>query len=293
MSESGIYEVLDDRFRAVRQRRRPARGAVRRLPLGRGPDLPAGLAAAGLERHPERPAAALGRGDRRRRRLPLAGRVRQRQHPGPPGPAGQLRAGQPPGDPHRARRLGHRAGRPVRGQAAEQPERRDGEVRRVDLVLRPGLRDHQRLRGPPRPRARSAPATSTGSTRRPARCGWSPTGCRDPTAWCSPPTSSGCSSPTAGLATSSRSRSATTARWATAQVFVECPAGNDNIRLDDDGPALGRRVRGRRALLRAGRHADRPDPGARRSPPTSPSAAPSATGCSSPPTPRSTPSSCP
>ena len=94
-----------------------------------------------------RPAAALGRGDRRGRRLPHAGGQRQRQHPRPRRPAGQLRAGQPPGDPDRARRVDHGAGRPVRGQAAEQPERRDGEVGRVDLVLRPGLRDHQRLRG--------------------------------------------------------------------------------------------------------------------------------------------------
>ena len=46
----------------------------------------------------------------------------------PPGPAGELRARQPARHAHGARRLDHRAGRPLRGRAAEQPERRRGEV---------------------------------------------------------------------------------------------------------------------------------------------------------------------
>ena len=35
------------------------------------------------------------------------------------------------------------------GRRAEQPERRDGQFRRHNLLLRPGLRHHQRLRGSP------------------------------------------------------------------------------------------------------------------------------------------------
>ena len=44
------------------------------------------------------------------------------------GPAGHLRARRPPGCPHRARRRPNRTGRPLPGQAAEQPQRRGGAV---------------------------------------------------------------------------------------------------------------------------------------------------------------------
>ena len=65
------------------------------------------------------------------------------------GPPRHLRARRPPGHPHGARRLDHRARRQLRGQAAQQPERRRRPLGRLDLVHRPRLRDRQRLRGPP------------------------------------------------------------------------------------------------------------------------------------------------
>ena len=42
----------------------------------------------------------------------------------------------------------HRPRRPLRGQAAQQPERRGRQIGRLDLVHRPGLRHRFRLRGP-------------------------------------------------------------------------------------------------------------------------------------------------
>ena len=47
-----------------------------------------------------------------------------------PGPAGELRARQPARHAHRARRHDHRARRPLRGQAAQQPQRRRRALRR-------------------------------------------------------------------------------------------------------------------------------------------------------------------
>ncbi len=73
-----------------------------------------------------------------------------RQHPGPRRPPDHLRAGQPARHPHRTGRHPHGHRRPLRRQAAQQPERRRGALGRLDLVLRPGLRHHQRLRRPPR-----------------------------------------------------------------------------------------------------------------------------------------------
>ena len=87
------------------------------------------------------------------------------------GPVRHLRARGAAGDPERARRLDQGAGRRVRGPSAEQPERRGRALRRVDLVHRPDLRDPApTTRAIRRPR-RSAPTTSTGSTRhrRPTR----------------------------------------------------------------------------------------------------------------------------
>ncbi len=72
------------------------------------------------------------------------------------------------------------------------------------------------------PGSRRGPARGRGAAR--ARTGWS-----------SPRTSSGCWSRTAGPSRSRRSPCALTARWARARSVVECPAGNDNIRLDDEG----------------------------------------------------------
>ena len=103
------------------------------------------------------------------------------------GPPGQLRARRPARLPHRARRLDHRPRRPLRGQAAQQPQRRGRQIRRLDLVHRPRLRDRQRTTratGPNREigacnvyrvdpatgaRAPSPPATSCAPTASPSR----------------------------------------------------------------------------------------------------------------------------
>ena len=146
-----------------------ARPPLRGLPLGRGPGVLPRPPRAGVVRHPERPHAALRRGDGRRRRVPLARGLHQRPHGRPPGPAGQLRARQPARHAHRARRLDHRARRPLRRQAAQQPQRRRRPLRRRGLLHRPGLRDRERLRGPQGPRWSRRAATSSGSTRSPAR----------------------------------------------------------------------------------------------------------------------------
>ena len=81
----------------------------------------------------------------------------ERPHRRPRGPARRLRAPRPLRQPHRARRQPHRPRRPLRGQAPQLPERRRGEVRRLDLVHRPDLRHRQRLRGRRAPTPRSAP----------------------------------------------------------------------------------------------------------------------------------------
>ena len=112
------------------------------------------------------------------------------------GPAGHLRARQPARHPHRARRLDHRARRPLRGQAPQQPQRRRRAVRRLDLVHRPGLRHRQRLRGPPRRPARSARCHVYRVDPSGGDAGSSPTTSCARTASPSRPTSAGCTSPT-------------------------------------------------------------------------------------------------
>ncbi len=77
--------------------------------------------------------------------FPAGSLPRLQRHP-PAGPAGELRAGQSAGHPHRARRLRHRPGRPLRRQAVQQSQRRRRAVGWLDLVHRPELRHRQRLR---------------------------------------------------------------------------------------------------------------------------------------------------
>ncbi len=211
----------------------------------------------GLQRHPQRPDAALGRDDRRGRRLRAAGRLRQRAHRRPPGAPGQLRARQPPGHPRRARRHDHRARRPGRRQAPQQPQRRGRAGRRVGVVHRPVVRDRQRLRGPPvtvrggrlprlpgRPGIgrtwRSWPTTSsvpTGSRSAPTRrrsTSWTPAG-RTSAGSPSPATRSRAarSSPPATTARSTGCGSTPTGRvWAAAYDGLHCFA--------PDGTLLGK-----------------------------------------------------
>ena len=60
------------------------------------------------------------------------------------------RARPPPGHPHRARRQHHGAGRLLGRRPVQQPQRRGGAQRRLNVVHRPELRHRQRLRGPRR-----------------------------------------------------------------------------------------------------------------------------------------------
>ena len=80
-------------------------------------------------------------------RVPQTVQLHQRQHPRSPGAVAQLRARHPPADPHRARRQHHRDCRLLPGQAAQLPQRRGRQVRRLDLVHRSALRHPGLLRG--------------------------------------------------------------------------------------------------------------------------------------------------
>ena len=133
--------------------------------------------------------------------------LHQRQHRRPRGTARHLRARQPARHPHRARRAHHRRRRPLRGQALQQPERRGGEIGRLDLVHRPGLRHRFGLRGPQgRERDRRLP-------RLPRRPGLGRGRASSPTTSCartaspSRPTRSASTSPTPASATSRTGRS--------------------------------------------------------------------------------------
>ena len=66
----------------------------------------------------------------------------------PAGTADDLPARQPPRDPGRAARQHHRARRPVRGPAAQQPQRPRLPLRRDAVLHRPAVRAARRVRRP-------------------------------------------------------------------------------------------------------------------------------------------------
>ncbi len=144
-----------------------------RLPVGRRPGLFRRRALCRLVRHPQQPHAALRRDRRRRQRVPRAVRQHQRQH----GRTG--RAAASPASIQRPRvsrtefdgsiiTIADR----LEWQAPESAERRGGEAptARSGSPIRPTA-SRPTMRAT-RPRARSAPATSTGSIRqrRTRRC---------------------------------------------------------------------------------------------------------------------------
>ena len=118
--------TIDPAFDALTQAQYRDRAPVDRRAVGRGPAWKLVGKLPGLERHPEQPPAALDRGRRPGERLPRAVEQQQRQHLRLPGPADLLRAPDAAGRALRARRLGHRAGRQLRGQAAQLAQRRGG-----------------------------------------------------------------------------------------------------------------------------------------------------------------------
>ena len=144
-----LYEILDDRFRTGRCANGDSRlersTTAAAGPRGRSTSPPGGSWSGATS-----PTTGCCAGTRRPARSASSAPPPATATATPldrRGPADHLRAGQPPGHPHRARRHAHRPRRPLRGQAAQQPERRGRTLRRLDLVLRPGLRHHQRLRG--------------------------------------------------------------------------------------------------------------------------------------------------
>ena len=176
------------------------------------------------------------------------------------GPPDHLRAGQPPRHPHRARRHRHRPRRPLRTAS--------GSTARTTRSSAPTARSGSPTRTSASPattraiarRARSAPATSTGSTPRPATCAWSPTASTAPTASSSPPTSSELyvSDTRAGRIRVFDVREDGT--LSDGKVFAE-PAAGSPLRqppLRRRGPPVGGRPGRRRPLLRPRRHPDRP-----------------------------------
>src|SRR5215213_11013422 len=132
---------------AARQFQRPIGDPVPGLPLGPRARVLSSRPLSPLERHPERPHAALRRDVGHRQRLPAPRRLLQRQHRRPARPPRQLRAREPSRDPDRARRLHYGDRRPLRGKAAQLPQRRGGALGRLDLVHGPGLRHRFGLRG--------------------------------------------------------------------------------------------------------------------------------------------------
>ena len=142
-----------DRIVPTGRRDREARG---RIPVHRG----AGLASRRLpalqrpQRQHDLSLDAGGRGlglphakrlhRRRHRRVPPA-RL-QRAHPRPERPAHDQRARQQAGDPSGADRKHHGARRPVRGEAAQQPQRPGVSLRRHALLHRSAVRAAQGVR---------------------------------------------------------------------------------------------------------------------------------------------------
>ena len=82
---------------------------------------------------------------RPQQRLPPAFEFLERAGAGSAGTASDLRTPHTPGHAHRIRRLDHRAGRQLRGQAAQLAQRHRLQVRRLDLVHRSALRHRRAL----------------------------------------------------------------------------------------------------------------------------------------------------
>ena len=194
------YEILDERFAACVKPERAGRAPVRRLPLGRGAGLRSRRAATSSGATSRTTACCAGTRRPARRRLPRSRRAtRTATRSTAQGRLVTLRARRPARHAHRARRLDHRDRRPLRGQAAQQPERRRRQLGRRDLVHRPGYGIDERLRGPPgRERDRRLPRVpgrrrSGGSPRS------SPTTSSARTGSPSRPTSSSSTCPTPGV----------------------------------------------------------------------------------------------
>ncbi len=131
--------AVDPSFNGLAQPNSADPASVDRSAVGRR----AGLERAGplprVQRHPEQPADALHRGRRPGHGVPDAVQQQQRQHLRLPRPADFVRASDAARGPLRARRLDHRAGRFVRGQAAQLAQRCRRPSRRQRLVHRPAL----------------------------------------------------------------------------------------------------------------------------------------------------------
>ena len=168
----------------------------------------------------------------------------------PAGPTDDLPARQPPRDPRRAARQRHRARRPLRRPAAEQPQRPRLPLRRHAVLHRPAVRAPRSVR---RPRQGAAVQRRVRRPRR-RRSRWSPTSSRGRTDSPSRPTSATCTSATGtpSARSSCATSSTATTRRSASQVLFDM--------TDADGRGRDRRAQGRpgrqRLRLRARRHLD-------------------------------------
>ena len=169
-----------------------------------------------------RPDHAVRPGDRQDDGLPRAERPGQRPDLRSRGAADRRRGGEhrrrPAGLDHRARRHGPHAGRPLPGQAVQQPQRRRRRPRRAASTSpTPATSATSRASSTSRPSSGSTPtAPSPGSRPRP----------RSPTAWRSAPTARRFTSPTtAGGGRCWRSTSTRTATSRTRVLSTSATAG--------------------------------------------------------------------
>ena len=152
----GTIERLDPRFDRLVPQRRPGRADRRGVRLVRGARLGPGRR---ICSSPTCRAIPSSSGRRARASASSSSRAATRARParrraglqrpadGSPGPAGPLPARRPPRRPARGRQV-HDAGRPLHGQAVQQPQRRRLQVQRRPVFHRPAVRPPGAERGP-------------------------------------------------------------------------------------------------------------------------------------------------
>ena len=196
----------------------------------------------------------------------------QRPHPRPRGPAGLLRAWRPARHPHRATTAGHTLADSFNGKRLNSPNdvvvKSDG----IDLVHRPGLRHPDATTRAGRASRNMAAATSSASTRRRGELRVVADDFVKPNGIAFSPDEKMLYIADTGATHDAdgprhiRAFDVADGRQARRSGRASSPTATrglfDGFRLDTDG-RIWTSDRRRRPLLRAGRHADRQDPGAR------------------------------
>ena len=122
-------------------------GLWRRHRAGRRSALDGGTAPSALQRHPHRAPDAVHAGSERRDRRHGEDQRGERHHPRPAGPHPLRRAPDAARHALRAGRQRHRHRQQLRRQAPAAPERRDRQIRRLDLFHRSGRQRRPRSVG--------------------------------------------------------------------------------------------------------------------------------------------------